>query len=239
NARTDVYLRGLVPAANALAEAVARGRRYHDAGADSVFVPGLVEETDVARFVADVPAPLNVLAWPGLPTAAALEQLGVRRLSAGTAIAQAAYGRMYESARAFLGVDATEEPSFSVRDLNGLMRNDWACKRGTRGLDTTAVRVACVFSCGSIGCRPHAPHPRRSLPAQPMARARTARADPRRSGTCQRGALARAGREGEGAVREDVRRVSRSGRRGLPRRPGATDRPSRFPGGGERRLSAP
>jgi len=123
NARTDVYLRGLVPAASALAEAVARGRRYHDAGADSVFVPGLVEERDLARFVADVPAPLNVLAWPGLPTAAVLEQLGVRRLSAGTAIAQAAYGRMYQSARAFLGVDATEEPSFSVRDLNGLMRN--------------------------------------------------------------------------------------------------------------------
>lgn len=124
NARTDVYLRGLAPASAALAETIARARRYRDAGADSVFVPGLIAEEDIARFVAEVPLPLNVLAWPGLPPAAALERLGVRRLSAGTAIAQAAYGRAYHAAQAFLGVEATEEPTFSVGDLNGLMRAD-------------------------------------------------------------------------------------------------------------------
>jgi 2-methylisocitrate lyase-like PEP mutase family enzyme len=124
NARTDVYLRGLVPASAALAEAIARAGRYRGAGADSVFVPGLIEEGEIMRFVAEVPLPLNVLAWPGLPPAAGLERLGVRRLSAGTAIAQAAYGRTYRAAQAFLGVEATEEPTFSVGELNGLMRID-------------------------------------------------------------------------------------------------------------------
>jgi 2-methylisocitrate lyase-like PEP mutase family enzyme len=121
NARTDVYLRGLVPAANAVAETVARGRRYGGAGADSLFVPGLIDEPAIARVVADVPMPLNVLAWPGLPPAHALERLGVRRLSAGTAIAQAAYSRTYQAAQTFLGVAGDGEPLLSTRDLNALM----------------------------------------------------------------------------------------------------------------------
>jgi len=124
NARTDVYLRALVPAPEALRETIARAHRYRAAGADSVFVPGLVEEPDIARFVAEVPAPLNVLAWPGLPPADALAQLGVRRLSAGTAIAQAAYNRIDRAARTFLGVEADGEASLSTRDLNALMRVD-------------------------------------------------------------------------------------------------------------------
>jgi len=124
NARTDVYLRGLVPAAEALRETIARAHRYRAAGADSVFVPGLVEEPDIARFVADVPVPLNVLAWPGLPPAGALERLGVRRLSAGTAIAQAAYNRIDHATRSFLGVEGAGETSLSTRDLNVLMRSD-------------------------------------------------------------------------------------------------------------------
>src|SRR5262249_41318959 len=124
NARTDVYLRGLVPAPQAIAETIERARRYRAAGADSVFVPGLIEERDIAQLVAEVPIPLNVLAWPGLPSAPALERLGVRRLSAGTAIAQAAYNRAHEAARHFLGASAQGTAAFSTGDLNALMRRD-------------------------------------------------------------------------------------------------------------------
>ena len=124
NARTDVYLRGLVPAPQAVGETIERARRYRAAGADSVFVPGLIEEHDIARLVAAVPVPLNVLAWPGLPSATALERLGVRRLSAGTAIAQAAYNRAHEAARDFLGAGAQGAAAFTTGDLNALMRRD-------------------------------------------------------------------------------------------------------------------
>ena len=123
NARIDVYLRGLVPAPQAIAETIERARRYRAAGADSVFVPGLIEEHDIARLVAAVPVPLNVLAWPGLPSAPALERLGVRRLSAGTAIAQTAYNRAQEAARDFLG-GAHRAAAFTTGDLNALMRRD-------------------------------------------------------------------------------------------------------------------
>ena len=40
NARTDVYLKKLVPVEQALEETLARGRLYRDAGADGFFVPG-------------------------------------------------------------------------------------------------------------------------------------------------------------------------------------------------------
>jgi len=121
NARTDVYLRGLVPAPDAPGEVVARARRYRDAGADSLFVPGLCAEQDIARMVGDVAMPLNVLAWPGLPPNATLERLGVRRLSAGTGIALAAHDRTYQATRKFLGL-APDDTSLSTADLNALMR---------------------------------------------------------------------------------------------------------------------
>src|SRR5262249_2800590 len=42
NARTDVYLRGLVPEAERVRETLARAARYRDAGADGIFVPKVV-----------------------------------------------------------------------------------------------------------------------------------------------------------------------------------------------------
>jgi 2-methylisocitrate lyase-like PEP mutase family enzyme len=121
NARTDVYLRGLTSAPAAPEETVARARRYRDAGADSIFVPGLFEEQAIAQMVADVVMPLNVLAWPGLPPRTTLERLGVRRLSAGTAIALATHNRTYEAARSFLGCEP-DHSTMSTADLNALMR---------------------------------------------------------------------------------------------------------------------
>ena len=122
NARTDVYLRGLVPAPGALAETIARAGRYRGAGADSIFVPGMIEEQSIAQFVADVTAPLNLLAWPGLPPRETLQRLGVRRLSAGGAIGLAAFNGAQRAARAFLGVETDDETSLTTANLNALMR---------------------------------------------------------------------------------------------------------------------
>ena len=53
NARTDLFL--VAPAAqhdeNMVAKALERGRAYADAGADGLFVPGLVNENLIARVV--------------------------------------------------------------------------------------------------------------------------------------------------------------------------------------------
>jgi 2-methylisocitrate lyase-like PEP mutase family enzyme len=54
------------------------------------------------------PMPLNIMAVPGLPSFAALQNAGVRRLSAGSAIAQASWGRTGRLASAFLEGDVSE-----------------------------------------------------------------------------------------------------------------------------------
>ncbi len=102
NARTDVFLRGLVPAGARLGEVERRGRLYADAGADGLFVPGVAEAADIGAVVRATPLPVNVMALPVLPPLAELQALGVRRLSAGGSIAEAALGTTRRLASAFL-----------------------------------------------------------------------------------------------------------------------------------------
>lgn len=92
NARTDVFLKGLVPAEKAVDETIARARGYRDAGADGIFAPLASRPNDIRTLVAAIDLPLNVMMIPGLPTVAELRQLGVRRVSAGSALAQRAHG---------------------------------------------------------------------------------------------------------------------------------------------------
>ena len=103
NARTDVYLRRLVPRERAIEEVISRAARYRAAGCSSLFVPGLVDAEAIRTLAAAVdPLPLNVMASPGLPAAAELRKLGVRRLSAGGAISMAAWALAAQLAEDFL-----------------------------------------------------------------------------------------------------------------------------------------
>jgi 2-methylisocitrate lyase-like PEP mutase family enzyme len=122
NARTDVYLRGLVPAEQRLEETLARAKRYRTAGADGIFVPGAVATADLKALVAGVGLPLNVLSWAGLPTAAELSALGVRRLSAGSALVQGSFGYLARGANALLRDGRSEPPTggLSYSELQGL-----------------------------------------------------------------------------------------------------------------------
>jgi 2-methylisocitrate lyase-like PEP mutase family enzyme len=124
NARTDVYLHGLVPEAERVAETRARVVRYRDAGASGIFVPALVEPAAIAAIAAATELPLNLLAWPGLPVPAELARLGVRRLSAGSAITQGALGRAKALAAAFLRDghrDFPTEGAMTHRAMNALL----------------------------------------------------------------------------------------------------------------------
>lgn len=109
NARCDVWLRGVGEAETRVAEALRRGAIYAAAGADGLFAPGLTDANDIAALTADSTMPVNLLAFPGLPDAAELERLGVRRLSAGSGLASGAYGRAASLAKAFL-IDGQSGP---------------------------------------------------------------------------------------------------------------------------------
>ncbi|RLK53894.1 isocitrate lyase/PEP mutase family protein [Actinokineospora cianjurensis] len=98
NIRTDVYLFGIGEPEGRLADVLARAEAYAAAGADSLFVPGLVDLDTLAELVKESPLPVNVMVWPGAPTVAELVAVGVRRVSVGTATAQAAYAVAHRAA---------------------------------------------------------------------------------------------------------------------------------------------
>jgi 2-methylisocitrate lyase-like PEP mutase family enzyme len=104
NTRTDVFLRGLASGhAASVAEVIRRAALYRAAGCDGLFVPGLADVAGMAAIAGAIgPLPLNIMAVPGLPALDVLVKNGVRRLSAGSAIAQAALGCTSRLAENFL-----------------------------------------------------------------------------------------------------------------------------------------
>jgi 2-methylisocitrate lyase-like PEP mutase family enzyme len=88
NARADPYLRRME---GALEESLRRGRLYREAGADCIFPAGVREESDIARLVQELDAPVNVLFIPGVPELPRLADLGVARVSVGGGLAKAAH----------------------------------------------------------------------------------------------------------------------------------------------------
>ena len=86
NARTDVFLRNIGDSgAWRVEEAVQRGNRYLEAGADCVFIPGVADERTITTLVSAIRGPLNVLAAPSSPSVPRLAELGVARVSVGSA----------------------------------------------------------------------------------------------------------------------------------------------------------
>ncbi len=98
NARTDVFLHQVGPEASRLEETIFRAKAYLSAGADSIFVPGVVDKATIETLVMEIPAPINIMAGPGAPSAPELFALGVRRVSVGVAAMMATMGLAREIA---------------------------------------------------------------------------------------------------------------------------------------------
>jgi 2-methylisocitrate lyase-like PEP mutase family enzyme len=91
NARTDVFLFGIGEPDGRLEDVLARAAAYADAGADGLFVPGLLDPDVLTTLTGKVSLPVNVMVGPGAPDVATLRASGVRRISLGQAVSQAAY----------------------------------------------------------------------------------------------------------------------------------------------------
>ena len=91
------------------AEHIARERllAYAEAGADCLYAPGIKALDEIAALVKLVhPKPLNALvSSPGL-TVSALSDVGVRRISVGSALARVAWGAFIRASRA-IALDGT------------------------------------------------------------------------------------------------------------------------------------
>ncbi|WP_250126611.1 isocitrate lyase/phosphoenolpyruvate mutase family protein [Chroococcidiopsis sp. CCMEE 29] len=95
-------------------------------------VPCVIASNDIAMIAADAGLPLNVLAWPGLASAVELKRLGVRRLSAGSGLAQALYGIAISLAVDFLkngDSEAIAASGIPYTEINELCSNEAMTKQ--------------------------------------------------------------------------------------------------------------
>ena len=123
NARTDVYLFQIGEPGGRFDATRRRAEAYAGAGADCLFVPGLLDLETLAALVEASPIPVNAMAVPGGPSVAELGAAGVRRVSVGTTIAQAAYAAAQRAARDLL-TDGRYEPEqlIGYPELDALFR---------------------------------------------------------------------------------------------------------------------
>lgn len=126
NVRTDVYLFGVGQPEGRLDDVVQRVAVYLEAGADGIFVPGVVDAETLTALVSAIDAPLNVMAGPGAPGAKELGELGVARVSLGPAVTLAALGLVHRAAQELLTAGTYEAlgDAFSFREMNGLFSRE-------------------------------------------------------------------------------------------------------------------
>jgi len=99
NARTDVFLAAIGAPEKRLAHTIERLVAYREAGAQSLFAPGVKDKDTIAKLVNGISGPLNILATVGTPAVAELEKIGVARLSIGSGAMRATMGLLMRVAR--------------------------------------------------------------------------------------------------------------------------------------------
>lgn len=122
-ARAECFLSGHP---DPLREAIRRLQAFAEAGADVLFAPGVRTPEDIAAIVGALrPSPVNVLmsADTGL-TVNDLAELGVRRVSVGSALTRVAWGAFLSAARRISqdGSFAGLADAASFEELNGLFK---------------------------------------------------------------------------------------------------------------------
>ena len=114
NVRTDVYLFGVGAEEGRYDDVAARAAAYSAAGADGLFVPGLLDLGLLGRCSKATDLPLNAMWLPGAPSPSELYKAGVARVSVGTALFQSVYTYAQRVTQQLLG-----EGSYA--DLDGAL----------------------------------------------------------------------------------------------------------------------
>lgn len=108
-------------------EAIRRANAYLEAGANGIFYVHVNTPNLIARLVKDTPAPVNILAGPGAPTVAELDQLGVKRISFGPYLMRATMAltkRIAEEIRQFGTYHLMEQDEFNYVQVNRMFERE-------------------------------------------------------------------------------------------------------------------
>ena len=102
NARVDAFHVMPDEPKTALDEAIRRGNAYAEAGGDCIFYLSLHSADVIGRVAKEVKAPISILAGPQSPSVGELQDLGVARVSYGSAFLKAAIGAAQRLAQEIL-----------------------------------------------------------------------------------------------------------------------------------------
>jgi 2-methylisocitrate lyase-like PEP mutase family enzyme len=118
-ARAENYLVGRPD----LADTIKRLQAYQEAGADVLYAPGLKDREEIAAVVSSADRPVNVvMGLQGVQLSLAdLSQIGVKRISVGSALSRAALGAFLRAAREMRdhGTFTFAEEAANYREING------------------------------------------------------------------------------------------------------------------------
>jgi 2-methylisocitrate lyase-like PEP mutase family enzyme len=121
-ARAENYLCGRPD----LPDTIKRLQAYQEAGADVLYAPGVTKKEDIAAILQSVDRPVNVLM--GLRGAqlslAELSELGVKRISVGSALNRAALGALLNAVREMQGSGTFSfaDEAVSYQDINAIFK---------------------------------------------------------------------------------------------------------------------
>jgi len=121
NARSDALVTLKGERGAILDEAIKRCNAYRAAGADSLFPLGLEGEAEISRATREINGPVNLIFRPNIPPLARLQELGIARLSLGSAAALAALTLTHQIAQEMFG--AGTYPSMLGRGINYVEAN--------------------------------------------------------------------------------------------------------------------
>lgn len=123
NARTDALTATGADPERALEEAITRGNAFAQAGADLVFIWGAPSREQIRRLTRAIQAPVAISGHAITLSVQELQELGVARVSYGTASVNAAAGAVHRVARAILddGSPASERALAHEVDVRALI----------------------------------------------------------------------------------------------------------------------
>ena len=109
-----------------LKDTIKRLQAYQEAGADVLYAPGLTNKDDVAAVVRSVDRPVNVvMGLQGIQLSlAVLSEIGVKRVSVGSALSRAALGAFLRAARELRehGTFAFADEAVGYRDISAMFK---------------------------------------------------------------------------------------------------------------------
>lgn len=115
NARMDTYLTGHP---DVLAETIKRGQAYVEAGADCVFIPGMVDKGEIKKIVKEIPGPINILAGVSEKplTLSDYAECGITRITTGGSLMRATFATLENSLNEMMNIGGFGYATSAISD---------------------------------------------------------------------------------------------------------------------------